>query len=497
MAQQVVFLVLLTRLLAPEDYGIFGMVFVFLGFAALLGDQTVGPALAQRPEIRAAHLDSVFWYGLLLGGTLSAAFFVLAPVIADFYQVPALVPFARVLSGLFVVNSLSVVPRAILQRRVAVDRLARVDVAAATVGGTLAVAMAAWNWGAWSLVGQYAAVGLVTASWLWWSAGWVPGTEVRWRAFRELLPYAGNLLGSNVLDYWARNTDTLLVGRLVGSVGLGLYSRAYTVVFMPIVVLNMLLGKVLFPTLCAVQANIPRAREVYLRASGFFLLVAAPMMLGLYVTAPDLVPVLFGRQWMGIVVVLRILALAAVIQAFYLPAALIYSSQGRADLLLRWGMRNAIVLVLGISAGAAVGSVMSVALGFLVANLLVVVPALRGPGRLISITPADVARATAGACGCAVAMAAAAWGVRALLPAGSPEWLRLVAAIPTGGAVYAVLLARFRVRAFADFLRVLIGERRSGVLLGALSFSRRRSGGATPAPPAGGDAGAAPGPGSL
>jgi PST family polysaccharide transporter len=461
----VIFLVLLTRLLRPEDFGLFGMVAVFLGFGALLADQTLGPAVAQRLTVTSAHLDSVFWYSVLSGGALSAAFYLLAPALAAFYGVPHLDVFARALSVLFLVNSLSVVPRAVLQRRVAVDRLARIDFMAALSAGTVAVALALAGRGAWSLVAQAGTLGVVTVAGLWWSSRWRPGVEVRWESFRELLPYGANVLGSNVSEYWARNADSLLIGRLVGTLGLGLYSRAYTFVFMPVTQVNMLIGKVLFPMMCSVQRDVERARQVYLRAVSFLALIVAPMLAGLFVTATALILTLFGREWIGMVPVLRILAAAGGLQVFYLFGSIIYSSHGRTDLLLRWGIRNSLVLIAGISVGAAFGTVAAVAWGFLAANVVVIGPAINAPGRLLGIRFGDVARAASPPVLCAVAMGVIAWGAGQLVPGGAPSWIRLVAQIATGIGVYLALLIHTRIAIFGEFVGLLLGEQRGAAVV--------------------------------
>jgi O-antigen/teichoic acid export membrane protein len=472
--QQVVFLVWLTRLLRPEDYGDFGMVAVFLLFVGLLAEPGIGPALVQRPEVDRVHLDSAFWFSSLLGALCAAAFALLAPTIAAFYGLDRLEPLARALAVTFLLNGIAIVPRAVLQRRMAVGGLMWIDVAAVLTGGALAVAMALRGLGAWSLVGQQLAVAAIPLLLVAWSARWRPGFSARWTAMRELLGYSGRLLGTSAVSYWARNTDNLLVGKLLGSAALGVYSRAFTLMFMPLTQANMLVGRVLFPTLCALQGELERFRRTYLRASTLLVLFIVPVMLGLFASAPWLVLALFGPRWVGVIGVLRLLSLAGVVQALYLPTSWVFAALGRMDLLLRWATFTSAVVVAGIAAGAALGSSRAVAGGYLLGSLAVLWPALKMPARVMELRPVDLLRPAFAPLACAALMAGTVWGAGILLDGREPA-LVLAVQVTIGVLLYAGLLAWAGVESLRDLMVLLVGERRGSAAFAQISRARSLS----------------------
>src|SRR5690606_39419269 len=136
---------------------------------------------------------------------------------------------------------------------------------------------------------------------------WRPSLQISAAAVRELLGYSSNLVGLGVVHYWARNADQLLIGKFLGSFSLGVYSRAYTLMLLPISEVISVLGNVMFPALSSIQQDKARVKSIYLRVMPVIGLIAFPMMLGLLVVAEPFVLTLFGERWIAVAPLLRIL----------------------------------------------------------------------------------------------------------------------------------------------------------------------------------------------
>jgi O-antigen/teichoic acid export membrane protein len=455
--------ILLARLLLPEDFGLIGMVLVFTGFASLFAEFGFSSALIQRPEITEAHSSSVFWLNLLVGLLLSGGFYFLAPLLSDFYAVPDLQPVARALAITFSIASVGIVPTALLQRRMDFKRLARLELLAAALAGGIAVFMALRGFGVWALVAQTLIGSLVTVVLAFILSGWRPSLSFSHRAVADLLHFSSHLFGFKFINYWARNADNLLVGKLIGSVGLGIYSRAYSLMLLPVTQVIRVISRVMFPALSLIQDDTKRVKRVYLRAMGMIALITFPMMTGLFVVAEPFVLAVLGVQWSAVVPVLQILCVVGLIQALCNPTGWIYQSQGRTDWLFWWGVGGAGTLIVAISIGAALGTVESVAWAYMIANLVLFYPCIMIPGKLIGMHVSDVVREVSGALVCSCAMAGLVWTLGLLLPESWSHGARLTLQVITGAAVYFLVLLVTRPAGYRELEGFLVEWRQRRV----------------------------------
>src|SRR5262249_34406480 len=151
-------------------------------------------------------------------------------------------------------------------------------------------------------------------------------------------------------------------------------------------------GDVMFPALSSIQSDRARVRAAYLRAMGVLTLLCFPLMAGLFVVSDDFFVTVLRPPWVSGVPVLRLLFPVGVIQTIMHPAGWLYTSQGRPDLLLRWGGGSAILIVVALGIGAAMGSIQSVACAYLTVNVLLLFPDIIIPGRLVGLRLRDTAR---------------------------------------------------------------------------------------------------------
>ncbi len=234
--------------------------------------------------------------------------------------------------------SLNVVPFAILERQMKFGKVAAIDVGASVVGLTVSIICAARGVGAESLViGPLTTAALSSVAGL-AAARWLPKAWPSWSSARRLMGFSSHLTGFNVLGYWARNADNLLLGRFAGANALGLYNRAYMLMLLPLAQVGGVLGRVLLPLFSNMQDDHVRLRRAMVRLAATTSLLVFPVLLGLAAVAHNFVLVAFGPHWRGAVPLIVLLAISGMPQVFGILSAQVCQAVGRPRLLSTWGV---------------------------------------------------------------------------------------------------------------------------------------------------------------
>ena len=388
LSMQVVITAILARLLTPSDFGLIAMVAVFSAFVGIFSDFGLSSALIQRKEINNELLSSVFWIGVLLGVLLTLSFAICAPLIAAFYSEPQLIPIIVVLSTTFFIGSLGNTQIALLTKNMNFKALAIISVCAVAVSGTVAVLLAFSGYGVWSLVWNAIVAACVTVPLSWMYSRWVPRVFLALQQVRQVISFGANLTGFSFVNYFARNLDNLLIGKFLGPSPLGLYNLTYNLLLFPLNNISYVIGNVMFPALSIIQHDKQMVRDVYIIANRYIAVVSFPLMTWMLVAAPQLVPVIFGPKWAGAIVLVQILALTAIGQSIGTNIGWIYLSQGRTDIMLKWGILSTIVVVISFFVGLRWG-VVGVAAAYTIATYSLAYPGFVIPFRLIQLKVSD------------------------------------------------------------------------------------------------------------
>jgi O-antigen/teichoic acid export membrane protein len=327
---KVVVLVLLTRLLTPADFGVVGAALVVISFSLIFSQLGLGPALVQRPVLEPAHVSTAFVASTALGFVTAVVVWLLAPWIAGFFRMDHLVPVVRALAFVFPIVGLSSVAENLLMRELQFRRLANADVLGYGLGyGLVGVVLALLHWGIWALVvGQITQAALRAAILL---RAAPPRLRPRpsWACFRELMGFGAGLSVARVGVLLANQVDNMVVGRWLGAVSLGLYSRAYQLMSVPTALLGDVLDKVLFPTMSRVQDDPRRLASAYLQGTALIALITLPAGVVAALLAPYLVPVAFGQRWEALVPPFQVLALGMMFRTSYRMSDSLSRATGR------------------------------------------------------------------------------------------------------------------------------------------------------------------------
>lgn len=364
---QVVGSIALARLLAPDDFGVLGMAMFFIGIGQLLADFGIGSALVQARTNDRVVFSSCFWLNFAVAGVMAATMALAAPFIADFYHRSDLAPVVTALSFSLLLSGLLAVPTALLYKDMKFADLAKAQVIGSLFGALAAIGLAWRGAGVWALVAQPVVGNLFNLAICMWAARWVPSFEFSWHRVAPLARFSMALLGTNLVGYANRNTDSLLIGRFIGAGPLGIYAMAMQLMLYPLQQVSSVIVRVLFPTLVHIKDDLPRLRNAYLKAIGAIAFVTFPMMGGLFAVADDFVFVVFGPKWSELAPLLKILAWVGMMQSIGTTMGTIYLTVGRPTIALRVSLIVAPIMVLAMAAGLPWG-IYGVAVGYAVAS---------------------------------------------------------------------------------------------------------------------------------
>ena len=453
---QFVILVVLARLLSPEDFGLLGMVLVFTGIATLFSELGFGAALVQKTELEERHLSSVFWLNLAVGLILTILVYMSAPWVASFYNEPRLILLVRAISISFVIGGFGVVQKAMMTRKMQFKLLAIIQILSVFITGIITVLMAFSGYGVWSLVVQLISVSFLGVLFLWLLGGWRPKFIFQPAALKDMMSFSANLLGAQLLNYGVRNFDYLLIGRYVGSSGLGVYSLAYKFMLLPINQVSKIIGRVMFPALSQIKDDNQRIKRVYLRANRVIGLLTIPLMFGMIVVARPLVLTIVGPNWEAVIPVLQILCLVGIKQPVGSTTGWLYQAKGRTDLMLRWNFISMVITIAAFIIGIRWG-VIGVATAYAIRSYLIWYPAITIPGRLIGLTFWEFFKNLGGVFACSIAMSMLVWLIGYWMPVSWPYWLQLIIQVGSGAIVFLMLAHAFKLQAY-DEVKVLLME---------------------------------------
>jgi PST family polysaccharide transporter len=431
-------IIVLARLLSPADYGLVAMVTVVTGFIGMFQDLGLNLATVTRDRINHAQVSTLFWVNVAVGVLLVAATAALAPVLAWFYSEPRLVAITLAVAPTFLIVSLTVQHQALLRRQMRFGISSVIAIVSSLVGLLVGILMAWWGSAYWALVAMTIAVASTNLVAAWIAAPWRPGRPMRRVGTRELVRFGTHVTGTNLLNYFSRRLDHLLLGWWWGATVLGLYTKANSLVETPWNRALIPVGSVVIPSLSRLAGEPERYRASFLRILEKLALVVLPGAAFMIASAQWLIPFLLGERWAEAAPIFGALAVLGLARPIEVASLWLFMTQNRADQALRWstfgGLIAAVAVLVGLPWGGVGVAVALAAVGLARIPLLVWYVTRSGP-----IRASDIYRSLSAP---AFASAAALLVLVLLNPkaAGMPPALVLGAGLSITGAVVMAIL---------------------------------------------------------
>ena len=259
---------------------------------------TLPDAIIQKANLTEHHLNSAFWASIVTGVTLACLFAAGSSLIAWFYDEPRLTVITIAISFNFIFHSFTIVQRALFRKNLNFRKIAQVEMVAVTLAGAIAIVFAVRGFGVWSLVANSIANYLMASLLLWHFSSWKPKISFDWKSFIELWNFSSSLLVFNIVSYVSKNLDSVMIGKFLGLVALGVYDRGIGLVLVPMMQLFLLVARVMFPVLSFMKYDKIRFTQVYLRSTRTIALIAFPVLIGLLVTTNSFILSVYGISGM-------------------------------------------------------------------------------------------------------------------------------------------------------------------------------------------------------
>jgi PST family polysaccharide transporter len=427
--------IILARLLTPQDYGLIGMVTAITSFVGLFNDIGLSTATVQKAKINHEQVSTLFWVNVMLSLGTTLVTVALAPAIAWFYGEPRLIGITLFLASAFIFAGLSVQHQALLQRQMRFTTLAIIDIISMLVSVVTAI-IAAWLGASyWALVIMQLTLVISYSAGRWLMCGWIPGLPAWSSGVRSMIALGGNLTGFNILNYFSRNLDNILIGRVWGAGALGLYSKAYNLMMLPLQQINSPITAVAVPGLSLLQAEPQEFRNHYLKALSLITACTTPIVLLMLILAPELVELLLGSQWSQVSVIFQLLGLSALCQPITNTSGWLYIATGRTDRMFRWGIFSSSLLVMSFIIGLPYG-VMGVALSYSIAKLIQTLPCMYYATRNTAITLLDLLNAVKQPFLASFLAGLVAFGIKVLIEPTLTVWAIVVISSAAMGLIY-------------------------------------------------------------
>jgi O-antigen/teichoic acid export membrane protein len=455
----------LSRLVLPAAYGVSALITSILGVLLLISDFGLGTAAVQRQHLTERQLSTLFWLNVGLGALLMLLGLALSPLIASSFADNALRIPMMAMCPLLLLFGLRHQHLSLLSRRLQFGRIAAAELFATAIGIAVAVVAARRGLGVYALIAQALATSAAETLFIWFAAAWLPGRPALTEELREVLSFGGHLSAFQLLHYATRNADNLLIGRFIGAYELGLYSRAYGIMMLPHVAITLPLQRVLIAALARLQHDRRTFDATYVRAVSSLAALSFPFGAGLCVLAEEAIAVVLGPNWLPAVPLLRVLAIAAMLQPILHALRWAFLGLGKARQLLYFSLLTAPLLLGSCIVGLPWGA-FGVAAAYSGMAYAVVLPlglfyASRGLG--LRVTPL-LHRLVAPLLASGL-MAVAVYGLRLKLVANSalPLLLRTPILVGVGVAAYALFLGLMSPEVFTEAAHFFTALRKSDV----------------------------------
>ena len=368
-----VFSIFLARILTPSMFGIVGMITIFSNFAILFIDLGFSAALIQKKEVTPAHFSSVFWLNLGIGVFMYSLFYISAPFISAFYNQPELIVLIRIICLSFIVTSFSSVQANILIKELQFKKKVIINWIGMLIGYVVAFVLAYLGYGVWSLVMMTLTTSVLNTILYWIASKWVPLFIFDWKKIKELSNYGLNFLGDTSVNYWSRNFDNFIIAKVLGSTDLGIYTRAYSLMLLPLRNITTIVTKVMFPAFSQKQDDIQLLKKYYLNIIQYIAIITFPLMIGLSLVSKEFVLLFFGNNWSAMIPILSILSGLGAIQSIISLNGLIYNSLGKVNIAFKVSILSNIVLIIAFTIGVNYG-IIGVSYSYLIASALLFIP---------------------------------------------------------------------------------------------------------------------------
>lgn len=325
---------ILARLLMPDDYGTIALVQVFINLSAVFLNSGFATSLIQKKDADDTDFSTIYYCSQLCAVALYVILFFCAPLVAEFYDKPILVPVLRVFSLQVPLSAFNSIQLAYVSRHMQFGKVFAASFGSAVVSGAVGIAMAYAGFGIWALVTQSVTATVVSTLVMFFIVPWRPKWAFSWPSAKALMKYGSRVLGADLSGTFFGEVRSLIIGRVYTSADLAFYSKGQQLPTLITSNLSTTLMTVLFPAMANRSDDIPHVKQMAKRCLGVLSFILVPCMLGLAAVMEPLVLVLFSEKWAQVVPYGQVLCVGYCVGVFGVVSLQVLKAIGRSDVVL-------------------------------------------------------------------------------------------------------------------------------------------------------------------
>lgn len=378
--------IVLARLLLPSEYGLLAMVVVFTGFAAIFKDLGFGAAIVQRKSINDIDLSTSFWLNAAIGCFLFVLFYLCAPLIAIFYDNILLTSLVRVVSINFIITSFAATHQSLLIKKVDFKTRTKVIIYAVIISSILGIVLAYKGFGVWALVYSLLSKSSIELIGYFVLVKWRPNFVFSKTSFYNLFSFGSKVTLNSFLGYLNRNSDNLVIGKFLGESSLGIYSRVYGIMMLPLRNISNSFKTALFPIFAKIQDDIEEIKRLYFKSTKMVAFIVFPLMFGLSAVAEHFTLFLYGKNWIDMVPILEVLCVFSGFQSIMTFNGTIFYSLNKPEYETKIFVITTPIILLSFGLGIYFGGLLGLVWFYGITSLLLMVYKLSFVKRLLNMS---------------------------------------------------------------------------------------------------------------
>ncbi len=339
---------ILARILLPEEFGLIGMIAIFISIGQALINSGLTQSLIRSKELDQEDFSTVFFFNLFASTLIYILIFFLAPLISNFYDQDILTPLVRLYCITFIIGAFASVQRARLTKNMNFKTQTIIAIPSTIFGGIVGVSMAYMNYGVWSLVWSNIASSVLVTTQFWIYSKWSPSFIFNLAKFKDHFNFGYKLTLSSLLTKIFDNIYLIVIGKFFSANQVGFYTRAETMKQLPVTNISNTLNKVTYPLFASIQDDDLRLKRVYKQLMQMVVFVIAPTLMFLAVLAEPTFRFLFTEKWLPAVPYFQILCATGILYPIHAYNLNILKVKGRSDLFLKLEVIKKIIIVITI-----------------------------------------------------------------------------------------------------------------------------------------------------
>lgn len=343
--------VILARLLSPEEYGLIGIIMIFVTVFDGIIDSGFSNALIRKKNATEQDNNTMFITNLVISFVLFFVMYFSAPLIAHFFGKEQLVPLTRVMSFYLIINAFCLIQRTLLVKEIDFKTITKCQVISAFLSGIVGVGMALAGFGVWSLVGQNLSRILFNTICLWIFRNWKPNFSFSWTSFKDLFGFGWKLMVSGIISSVWGQIYQIVIGKCYSTATLGFYTKAREYVDIVSKYMTGVVQQVSYPALSQIQDEKERLKGGYRRVIKLTVLVIFLLVLGMAACAKQFILVLIGEKWLPCVPLMQLVCFSMAMYPLHAINLNMLQVQGRSDLFLKLEIVKKVIGVLPVLAG--------------------------------------------------------------------------------------------------------------------------------------------------